>query len=274
RRHLPPAPHTQRQADPHQVAARPRHLQLPPGPARHRIHRDPDASSPPATTCEPIMRPHPLCLAIAMATLPLSLPAGPLTGADTVPTHGHERVVVTATRTERPILDVPSTVDLTNRYRMDEQSGRDIADRFRDEPGITVTASPGRFGIGDIRVRGLGGNRVRILTDGIPVPDAFAIGSFSNAGRNFVDPDTLKRVEVVRGPTSSLYGSDALGGVVAFITKDPSDYLDDGSAAHLGVRLGMESDWDGFGASTTGAFGGERWSGLVSANHRQGRETD
>src|SRR5690606_31721311 len=111
-------------------------------------------------------------------------------------------------------------------------------DLFRHEPGITVSESFGRFGIGDIRIRGLGGNRVRIQTDGIVVSDAFNIGSFSNANRNFVDLDTLKRVEVVRGPTSSLYGSDALGGIVSFITRDPSDYLGAGRHAYFGSRLG------------------------------------
>ncbi|MCE7032633.1 TonB-dependent hemoglobin/transferrin/lactoferrin family receptor [Lysobacter sp. GX 14042] len=220
------------------------------------------------------MRPHPLSaalgLAFGLAAVPPALSAGPLVDPAA---RDHDRVVVTATRTERLILDVPNTVDVIDRGRMDELLVRDVADLFRYEPGITVTRGFGRFGIGDIRVRGLGGNRVRILTDGVPVSDAFSIGSFSSANRNFVDPDTLKRVEVVRGPTSSLYGSDALGGVVAFITKDPSDYLEDGRSSHLGLRLGAESDRDGFGASATGAFGGGRWSGLVNVGHRQGRET-
>src|SRR5690606_18816911 len=113
-----------------------------------------------------------------------------------------------------------------------------------------------------------------ILTDGVPVPDAFEIGSFSNANRNFVDLGTLKRVEVVRGPSSSLYGSDALGGVVSFVTRDPSDYLQPGGDAYLGFKLGAESGWNGLFAGATAAFGGERWSGLVAVGHRQGRETD
>src|SRR3546814_11541407 len=79
---------------------------------------------------------------------------------------------------------------------MDEILARDLKDLFRYEPGITVTSGFGRFGIGGIRIRGLDANRVRIQTDGIPVSDAFAIGSFSDANRNFVDLDTLKRVEV------------------------------------------------------------------------------
>lgn len=185
-----------------------------------------------------------------------------------------DRVVVTATRTERALVDVPNTVDSIDRERMDALLVRDIKDLFRYEPGITVTESFGRFGIGDIRIRGLGGNRVRIQTDGIVVSDAFSIGSFSNANRNFVDLDTLKRVEVVRGPTSSLYGSDALGGTVAFITRDPSDYLAAGKDAYFGFKLGFETDWNGLFGGATAAFGGERWSGMVAVSHRQGQETE
>lgn len=199
-------------------------------------------------------------------TAPATEPAGE-------PAEFH-RVVVTATRTARAIVDVPNTVDVIGRERMDALLVRDLKDLFRFEPGVTVTGSYGRFGIGGIRIRGLGGNRVRILTDGVPVSDAFEIGNFSNANRNFVDLDTLKRVEVVRGPSSALYGSDALGGVVAFVTRDPADYLAPGEKAHLGFKVGAESDWDGLFAGATAALGGERWSGLLVAGHRQGRETE
>jgi len=185
-----------------------------------------------------------------------------------------DQIVVTATRTARAISDVPNTVDVIDRARMDTLLVRDIADLFRYEPGITVGSSFGRFGLNDIRIRGLGGNRVRIQTDGIAVPDAFAIGSFSSANRNFVDLETLKRVEVVRGPTSSLYGSDALGGVVSFVTKDPSDYLAAGETAHFGTKIGFDGANEGLFAGATAAFGGERWSGLVAVSHRQGKETE
>ena len=185
-----------------------------------------------------------------------------------------ERVQVTATRSERAIADVPNTVDVIERERMDELLVRDLKDLFRYEPGISVGSSFGRFGLGEIRIRGVGGNRVRIQTDGIAVPDAFSIGSFSNANRNFVDLDTLKRVEVVRGATSSLYGSDALGGTVSFITKDPADYLQEGKDAYFGFKLGYGGSWDGLFGGATAVFGGERWSGLVAVSHRQGQETE
>ncbi|MCF7222559.1 TonB-dependent hemoglobin/transferrin/lactoferrin family receptor [Lysobacter sp. TLK-CK17T] len=184
-----------------------------------------------------------------------------------------DRIVVTATRTERAIADVPATVTAISREEMDATITRDLKDLFRYEPGVTVTSDPVRFGIGDIRIRGLGGNRVRLETDGIPVSDAFSIGSYSNANRDFVDLDTLKAVEVVRGPSSALYGSDALGGVVAFITKDPEDYFDADEDSYLGIKFGYDGDWNGLFGGVTSAFAGERWSGLVAVGHHQGRET-
>ena len=183
-----------------------------------------------------------------------------------------DRIQVTATRTERAVVDVPNTVSVIDRQQLDDRLVRDIKDLVRYEPGVTVTSSFGRFGLGGFRIRGLEANRVRIQTDGIAVSDAFSIGSFSNANRNFIDLDTLKRVEIVRGPSSSLYGSDALGGVVSFITKDPSDYLEAGKDAYFSFRLGYDSRWDGLLGGATAAFGGERWSGLINVSHRQGKE--
>lgn len=227
------------------------------------------------------MRPSLLSLALCLALPGMAFANGeapdpgpaPVTPADAAVTE-FDRVVVTATRTERAIADVPNSVDMIDRERMDDTLVRDLQDLFRYEPGITATSSPGRFGIGGIRIRGLDGNRVRIQTDGIPVPDAFVIGNFSNANRNFVDLDTLKRVEVVRGPTSSLYGSDALGGVVSFITRDPADYLQAGRDAYFGFKLGYEGSWNGLFGGATAAFGGERWSGMLAVGHRQGREPE
>lgn len=220
---------------------------------------------------------HPARSALALALL-LALPAAALAAEAPAPdgaaVNELQRVVVSATRTERAIQDVPATVSAIDRERMDDELVRDLKDLFRYEPGIVVGSNRERFGLGDIRIRGLGGNRVRVLVDGISVSDSFSIGSFSNAGRNFVDLDTVKEVEIVRGPSSALHGSDALGGVVSFVTKDPSDYLKDGAGTYFGLKLGVESQNDGLYGSATGAFGGERWSGLVVVNHHQGQETE
>lgn len=223
-----------------------------------------------------MMRPTLLTAAVWLALAGHAHAATPADASAASPADAKEfdRIQVTATRTERAVVDVPDTVSVIDRQQLDDQLIRDIKQLVRYEPGVTVTSSFGRFGLGGFRIRGLDANRVRIQTDGIAVSDAFSIGSFSNANRNFIDLDTLKRVEIVRGPSSALYGSDALGGVVSFITKDPSDYLEDGKDAYFGGRLGYDSRWDGLLGGATAAFGGERWSGLVNVSHRQGGETE
>lgn len=224
------------------------------------------------------MQPNPLYCALLRA-LPLLLlvPASAFAETDRNAERNDatlDKIVVTATRSERALKDVPASVDAIDREQMDRHLVRDIRDLVRYEPGVSVTSSAGRFGLGGFRIRGLDGNRVLMQTDGIDVGSAFSIGSFSNANRNFVDLDTLKSVEVVRGPASALYGSDALGGVVAFTSKDPEDFLRAGERTHFGYKLGFDGSWDGLFAGVSGAFAGERWRGLVAISHRQGKATE
>ncbi|WP_426802537.1 TonB-dependent hemoglobin/transferrin/lactoferrin family receptor [Xanthomonas campestris] len=226
-----------------------------------------------------MIRLHPLVVALSLAlpVVPLcaiaaeaEAEAGAAAARDV---HDFDRLQVTATRTQRALVEVPGTVDVIDREQLDNQLVRELKDLFRYTPGVSVTSTSGRFtGASGVRIRGLDGNRVAILVDNVPVSDTFNFGSYLNANRNFVDLETLKRVEVVRGPASSLYGSDALGGVVAFVTKDPSDYLSADKHSYVGLKFGYEGDWNGLFAGATGAFGGERWSGMVAVSHRQGQE--
>lgn len=138
-----------------------------------------------------------------------------------------ETVVVTATRTERPQGEVAATVSVVTDADIEAALARDIGDLVRFEPGVSVAGTGSRFGRSGFAIRGMGGNRVVTMVDGVRVAEAFAFGPFLNARRDFVDVDSLARAEIARGPISSLYGSDALGGVVALTTKSPRDYLRD-----------------------------------------------
>lgn len=184
-----------------------------------------------------------------------------------------ERIVVTATMTERAQKDVASEVSVIDALEIDRRQAQNIADLVRYEPGVSVTgggSGGNRFGTGGFSIRGLSGNRVRIEVDGIAVPDAFAIGSFSSAGRDVVDVDALKRVEIVRGAASSLYGSDALAGVVAFTTKDPADYVGPDGGRFASAKLLYDSASRESALSGTWA-GGSASDGLVLvATHRDG----
>src|SRR5690606_30869447 len=102
----------------------------------------------------PSMRPNLLSLALCLALPGTALAAGPSPAPQSLPAAAaatsaeateFDRVVVTATRTERAISDVPNTVDVIDRERMDEILARDLKDLFRYEPGITVTSGFGRF---------------------------------------------------------------------------------------------------------------------------------
>lgn len=186
-----------------------------------------------------------------------------------------DRITVTATLTERAIADVPATVEVISRERLDRELVVDFEDLVRYEPGVSVGSSATRFGIQDVRIRGLGGNRVQLRVDGTTLPNAFSIGSFSASGRDQVDLDSLKQVEILRGPSSALYGSDALGGVVSFVTKDPEDYTDTfGESVYIGLKTGMRTEDDSAFATATHAWAGERFSTLLVATRRDGQERD
>jgi len=188
-----------------------------------------------------------------------------------------DRVVVSATLNERAQKDVASEVTVIDAVEIDRRQVQDFADLLRYEPGVSATGSDiggGRFGNGGISIRGLGGNRVRIEVDGIAIPDSFEIGSFSSAGRDVVDVDALKRVEIVRGAASSLYGSDALGGVVSYVTKDPSDFVGKDGGQFGSTKLLYDSA-DRESAVTGTYAGGSAHDGVVVvATHRDGSATN
>ncbi|GJM08239.1 MAG: sugar transporter [Lysobacteraceae bacterium] len=206
---------------------------------------------------------------IAMASLLYA------TDADTHIQTPARLAVLTVEAAKQPTTedDIAATVTVIDRERIDRELARSIADLFRYEPGISSSYQGSRFGLQGITIRGMSGNRVRTEVDGVPVPNAFAIGSFSNASRNFADIDQLKQVEVVRGPSSALFGSDALGGVVSFVTRDPQDYLAD-KDQYFDVSGHYDSVDDGIGGSFTAAGANDDLSGMIRLNYRQGHEVD
>jgi len=204
------------------------------------------------------------------ASLLLAVAAAPL-AAQTVDL---EVVTITATRIETRVVDVPATVTVKGREDMDREFVFDLKDLVRYEPGVTVSDDGGRFGLSDITIRGIGGNRVLMEVDGVRMPDAFSIGSYADAGRDVVDTDLLKRVEIVRGSVSSLYGSDAIGGVVAFTTKDPADLLSADRNYGFSTKAGYSGRNDSTVAGGTFAARAGAFSGLLAYTRRDGHETE
>jgi len=136
-----------------------------------------------------------------------------------------QRLVVSATRTSKRLLDVPATVSVITSEDLEKHAVRDIQDLVRYEPGVSVdrqTSITNPWGqLNSFTIRGMGGNRVQMMVDGSRIQERITDGS-----RDFVDVFNMKAVEIVRGPNSVLTGADAMAGLVAFRTKDPSDLLE------------------------------------------------
>jgi len=186
-------------------------------------------------------------------------------------------VAVTATRTDVPTDSVAATVTVIDRAALDRRQPRDEADLFTDETDVSMARDERRFGATRVNIRGIEDNRVVQLVDGVPLPDYYNSGGPTNFTMNAVPgtmPDFLKQVEIVRGPASSLYGSNAIGGVVGYITLDPSDILSGDSSTGGRLKAGYTGANNGFTQTVLGAFRTEGTELLLGYSQGQNSETD
>lgn len=208
---------------------------------------------------------------VLLAAVPLLLGGGAALAADDAPVL--EAITVVGKRPE-PLSQVAASVTVLTAADIESQLAGDLRDLFGYQPAVTVGADPHRFGLSGINIRGLGGNRVLLETDGVPAPSTFAIGSYSDTGRPFADLELIERVEVLHGPASSLYGSDALAGVVATTTVDPADLLGADGTPSRRLRTAYSAVDDGTLLGATGAARFGQAEVLLAAGHREAHETD
>jgi hemoglobin/transferrin/lactoferrin receptor protein len=187
-----------------------------------------------------------------------------------------DAVTSTATRTPLAIDDVAGTVSVITAEELERQNAHTMADIVRYEPGVSVGNSPSRTGATNFTIRGIGGNRVLTLVDGLRTPDFPATNEGAGTyTRDFIDLDSMKQIEIVRGPASALYGSDGIGGVVAYVTKDPSDYLDMvGRDWYASIKGGYASADESFMESATGAARAGNIEVLGIYTRRDGHEIE
>ncbi|RZI42576.1 TonB-dependent hemoglobin/transferrin/lactoferrin family receptor [Herbaspirillum sp. HC18] len=216
-------------------------------------------------------------IALALAVAFAGASFAPQAFAQSAQSAALEEVVVSATRTETRADNLPATVTSINRNELDRQQPRDDADLFRDEPDVVMPRDMRRFGATRVNIRGIEDNRVIQMVDGVRLPDFYNGGGPTNFTMNAAPgsmPDFLKRVEIVRGAASSLYGSDAIGGVVGYVTLDPSDLLRDEARTGFRVKGGYFGANKGVSETALGAFRGDGVQLLVGYSAMQGEETD
>ncbi|WP_019100954.1 TonB-dependent receptor plug domain-containing protein, partial [Chromobacterium haemolyticum] len=188
-----------------------------------------------------------------------------------------ETVQVTAHRSSKPLAETAPNASVISRHKLDDQLVRDIADAVKYEPGVEVATDPARRGNAGYTIRGIDGNRILMLIDGIRLPESYAGGGSNNgavSGRDYVELETLRAIDIVKGPTSSLYGSDAIGGVVGYRTKTVDDFVPEEQGVGGSVKgFGGTAD-NGWGSSAGVGIKGERSDLMVLYTHRNGHETD
>jgi len=212
-------------------------------------------------------------IAIALASSSVSLfAAEPVSNAQ-VSNNEHDEVIIVLGKVPRAVSDVIGAVSIIDSDTIEQHLVHDISDLMRYQAGINIVNSGTRFGQSSIAIRGISGNRVTTEIDGIPVADQFSIGSYSNSGRSYIDTDLIKQVEILRGPASSIYGSDAIGGVVSFITQKPVDLLSQTKGdVYFSAKTGHYSVDNSQVYSFNSAFAADESSVLISASIRKGHQ--
>lgn len=128
-----------------------------------------------------------------------------------------DQMVVTASAIEQNLKDAPASISVITREDLQKKPVQNLKDVLKDVPGVQITnESDNRQGVS---IRGLGSGYTLILVDGKRVNSRNAVFRHNDFDLSWIPAESIERIEVVRGPMSSLYGSDALGGVVNIITR-------------------------------------------------------
>jgi len=164
----------------------------------------------------PSLAPHALSRAVALAAASTALPALAQEAVDL------DSLVVTAAGFEQAMSEAPASISVISRDELEQQRVTSLADALRGVEGVDVGGRVGKTGGRNIRIRGLPSDYTLILIDGRRQNTAGSVtpNGFGETATSFFPPvSSIERIEVIRGPMSTLYGSDAMGGVINIITR-------------------------------------------------------
>lgn len=186
----------------------------------------------------------------------------------------------TATRGDRRVDEVPATVSVFKTA----PGARDLRELLRNEVDLAVRAPNPRFGLASttagragnegINIRGLEGNQVLMLVDGIRMPQAFSFGPFATGRASLLNLEGAQALEVLRGPASTQFGSDGLAGALALRTLRASDLLKPGKAFALRAQTSAYTGDDGIGLNLAGAWRSGDWDWLLQGAMRRSHELE
>jgi outer membrane receptor for ferrienterochelin and colicins len=169
-----------------------------------------------------------------------------------VPVEDAGKVVVTATITEKDLEDAPGSVQVLTAQEIQETGATTVAEALETAVGLMVTGDTGRAQV--VSIRGTGNKHSLVLVDG----RRRVLGYKDFIDIHQIPVSMVERIEIVRGPNSALYGSDAIGGVVNIITRQTPDRTTAGFAGRYGdhaVEDGEMVEASAYAGTRTGPFG-------------------
>ena len=167
-----------------------------------------------------------------------------------LPYYELDPIVVTATRTETELSLIGSAVEIISGEELRSRGASTLLEALASVPGVVITRNGPAAGTGSVLLRGAKGEHLLVLVDGVEVNDPLGpVGSFD---WNVISADAIERIEVVKGPQSTLYGSDAIAGVIHIITRRIAESgrtltLEAGSYGTLNATAGLSGSISGTG---------------------------
>lgn len=173
-----------------------------------------------------------------------------------------ESVKVTASRVEQELQDVNMSVSVITAKEIEQSEARTIGELLKDVPGVRIN-NDGSQGMKRIQIRGEDTFRTLVLIDGQKISEHKSM----SGSPMLIDPSAVERIEVIKGPASVLYGSDAIGGVVNIITKK-------GGAKAFQADVSVGGDTSSYGRQAAASISGsaEGWHYRVGAAYEKGED--
>jgi outer membrane receptor for ferrienterochelin and colicins len=186
-----------------------------------------------------------------------------------------EKVVVTAAGFEQTITDAPASISVIDREELEKKAYSNVMDAVKNIPGLYVT---GGGNSQDISIRGMSKDYTLYMIDGRPLSSARSVNTNgADSGKQIGLPpiSMIERIEVIRGPMSSLYGADAMGGVINIITRKPTKAWKGTIAAEYNHSLSdIQNDNKSVNLFTSGAIVEGLLSAQVNASFQGHDEAD
>ena len=152
-------------------------------------------------------------------------------GANSLSSSEIENIIIRSTRIPAGAKDIGSSLYIINEDQIKARGFKDAIDAISSAPGVTSKQSGSFGGVGTIRIRGASSSQTLVLVDGVPVNDASSPGGGYNF--EYLNTSNIQSIEVLKGSQSTLWGSDAIGGVVNIYTKQ-SESTSFGASAEIG----------------------------------------